>query len=241
MKQQIGATAGSFGAPVPSTNPTPSKEVEAPAPAASSPIPKPSSERVQFKEPPESERRSSVNPPKIEESPMTLAMRQAGAEAAAKAGEKKLAKQSPLASEGTKPPAVETAEPETQSPSTPKSLETPLELVATRTPTQLAAEGARRTSIDKIAEVENTEPPGIGRRMSREENLLQIRERSSLTKIKTPLSHEAGLGSPPSPEPRFEQRPREHRGSSVSEASREEIALIEKARMIVEEDEDEEE
>ena len=112
-------------------------------------------------------------------------------------------------------------------------------MTAAKTPNQLAAEGAGKTSVDKIPDSESGAAGEIEPTSSREEALLQARRTSSITKTKTPLSTETAVESSPSTKEHFEPPPRLHRGSSVSEASKEEIDSIEKAQMIPEEDEEE--
>jgi len=121
---------------------------------------------------------------KSTDSPLTMAMRQAGAEAAAKAGQKKA-----LAATGKAAPAVSKTSPNTDKTSTPASIEEPAtapEITATKTPAQLATEGAKRTSVDKItditAEAEETSPH------STEEQVLEAQRSSSVTKQKSQLS-----------------------------------------------------
>jgi hypothetical protein len=173
-----------------------------------------------------------------------MAMRKAGAEAAQKAGQKKALKPGSRLSDNPTSLDAPTRSTTTNT-KLRKASEEPnasADITAGKTPAVLAAEGAKRTSFDKIADSESstdaeTEPP-----KSVEESLLQARRISSITKTKTPLSNETALESMPSlsEQQRFEERPRTHRGSSVSEASKEEIECVEKSNAIPEEDEDEE-
>jgi hypothetical protein len=173
-----------------------------------------------------------------------MAMRKAGAEAAQKAGQKKALKQSSLLSDNPKSPDAPMPSTATNTKLS-KASEEPnasTDITAGKTPAVLAAEGARRTSVDKIADSESSTDAETEPSKSAEESLLQARRTSSITKTKTPLSNETALESTPSlsEQQRFEERPRTHRGSSVSEASKEEIECIEKSNAIPEEDEDDE-
>jgi hypothetical protein len=160
-----------------------------------------------------------------------MAMRKAGAEAAQKASQKKTLKPAPSTATNTKLSRA-SEEPNASA-----------DITAGKTPAALAAEGAKRTSLDKIADSESSTDSETEPSKSVEESLLQARRASSITKTKTPLSNETALESTPSlsEQRRFEERPRTHRGSSVSEASKEEIECVEKSNAIPEEDEDSEE
>ena len=201
---------------------------------------------MQFEEPAEGRRKPSTGAPRKDDTPLTMAMRQAGAEAAAKAGQKKVVKPGSLMSDNPTSPDVPT-------PST--ALDTKLskaseephasaaEMTAAKTPAVLAAEGAKRSSVDKIADSESSTDGESESPKSREETLLQARRTSSIVKKKTSLSNETALDSTPAlpvEQQAVEERPRTHRGSSVSEASREEIEGVEKAQAIPEEDEGDE-
>jgi len=173
-----------------------------------------------------------------------MAMRKAGAEAAQKAGQKKALKQSSLLSDNPKSPDAPMPSTATNTKLS-KASEEPnasTDITAEKTAAVLAAEGARRTSVDKIADSESSTDAETDPSKSAEESLLQARRTSSITKTKMPLSNETALESTPSlsEQQRFEERPRTHRGSSVSEASKEEIECIEKSNAIPEEDEDDE-
>jgi hypothetical protein len=65
---------------------------------------------------------------------------------------------------------------------------------------------------------------------------------SSITKNKTTLAAETAIESTPSisEQRRFEERPKTHRGSSISEASKEEFEFVERSEAIPEEDEGDE-
>jgi hypothetical protein len=174
-----------------------------------------------------------------------MAMRKAGAEAAQKAGQKKALKPGSLLSDNPTSPDDPTPSTATNTKLS-KASEEPnasADITAGKTPTVLAAEGAKRTSRDKIADSESSTDAETEPSKSVEESLLQARRASSITKTKTLLSNETALESTPSlsEQQRFEERPRTHRGSSVSEATKEEIECIEKSNAIPEEDEDGEE
>lgn len=195
---------------------------------------------------------SPTSPLKKEETPLTMAMRQAGAEAAKKAGERKglmsRARPSTKTSEATDipMPAVEAK--------MAKSAEEPgasAETTAAKIPEKLAEEGAKRTSVDKIAEegVKRTSMEGatesdsisqqeqVG--ISKEASNLEARRASSITKLKSPLSTEtAARSSTELGASSMESNPETHRGSSVSLASKEEIQGIEKRDAIPEETEE---
>lgn len=154
---------------------------------------------------------SSITAPIKEENPLIVAMRQAGAEVAKKAGEKKTSKNVTQASskdqEATAMPisVVETK--------MAKLVEEPgalTEATAAKVPEKLAEEGAKRTTVDKIAEEgeklrsmdKETESHGSGEQehvgLSKEATLLDARRASSITKMKTPLSEESA--APPGDE-----------------------------------------
>jgi len=193
-----------------------------------------------------------------------MAIRQLGAEAAAKAGQKKAAAAAAAkaASAPTKEPGTtdQTPIPAATKLSTDAAAESPEnapEATAAKTPTQLAAEGAKRTSVDKIAEAE--EETGTGPKedsASTEEQLLALRRSSGTTKVKSQLSestpaeesetlledksttavHEAEVSATSLPSQVHPRR--QHRGSDIGEASPEEIRALEKRMSIEEEDEE---
>jgi hypothetical protein len=171
-----------------------------------------------------------------------MAMRKAGAEAARKAGQKKALKPGSLFSDNPTSPDAPMPSTATNTKLS-KASEEPsasADITAGKTPAVLAAEGVKRTSFDKMADSESSTDAETEPSKSVEESLLDARRTSSITKTKTPLSNETALESTPSlAEQRFEERPRTHRGSSVSEASKEEIECVEKSNTIPEEDEDE--
>ena len=204
-------------------------------------MPSAKSEHIQIEEPTESHRKTSANAPK-EDTPLTMAMRKAGAEAARKAGQKKALKPGSLFSDNPTSPDAPMPSTATNTKLS-KASEEPsasADITAGKTPAVLAAEGVKRTSFDKMADSESSTDAETEPSKSVEESLLDARRTSSITKTKTPLSNETALESTPSlAEQRFEERPRTHRGSSVSEASKEEIECVEKSNTIPEEDEDE--
>jgi hypothetical protein len=174
-----------------------------------------------------------------------MAMRKAGAEAAQKASQKKTLKPGSLLSDNPTSPSAPTPSTATNTKLSRASEEpnASADVTAGKTPAALAAEGAKRTSLDKIVDSESSTDSETEPSKSVEESLLQARRASSITKTKTPLSNETALESTPSlsEQRRYEERPRTHRGSSVSEASKEEIECVEKSNAIPEEDEDSEE
>ena len=178
-----------------------------------------------------------------------MAMRQAGAEAAKKAGERKghmsTARPSAKNMEATDVPmpVVETK--------MAKSVEEPgisTETTAAKVPEKLAEEGAKRTSVDKIAEEgarrlsmegssasdSTSQHEQVG--PSTEASKLEARRASSITKLKSPLSEETAATSSTELGVRnVETNQKLHRGSSVSLASKEEIQEIENRNAIPEE------
>ena len=184
---------------------------------------------------------------------MAMAMRQAGAEAAAKAGKMKTTKPMPAAPQPTKTqttaPIVEPiiASPMADPGSEPQTTQA-------KAPTQLAAEGAKRTSVDKIAEtVKGTDASDIvgdssETPVSNEQQVADMRRKSSIAKAPSRLAEtqtpeEIPEEAPeakekpkeePKSSPRFEERPKTHRGSSLSQASKEEILEMEKRNSIEE-------
>jgi hypothetical protein len=202
------------------------------------------------------------------DAPINVALRQLGAEAAAKAGHKKAA-----AVQAAKAAAAPTKEPSTTDqvpvPAATKvsvdaaveSPETATNVTAAKTPAQLANEGAKRTSVDKIAESEGEATSPVSDEASSsstEAQLLEQRRASSVTKTKSRLSEstpaeesqtvqseeevscssaiavpESEVSAMTSPE----SRPRQHRGSDIGEATVEEIRALEKKLSIQEEEE----
>jgi hypothetical protein len=255
LKQQIGATLVAAPTPTASAANTPSKAPTTPLPVPSTASKAPSdmlSPSPLSKETSEQLDSSSLSPSKKEETPLTMAMRQAGAEAAKKAGEKKgsrsIAPASTKDMEATEVPmpAIETK--------IAKSVEEPgvlAETTAAKIPEKLAEEGAKRTSVDRIAGEgakrtsmdKGTEFEGASEQehvgLSKEATMLEARRASSITKMRSPLSEEtAATSSTDLGATSLESEPRTHRGSSVSIAPKEEIEEIEKKNTIPEEDED---
>lgn len=200
---------------------------------------------------------------------MNVAFRQLGAEAAAKAVQKKAA-----AGQAAKAAQAPTKEPSTteQTPvpaatrlsadAATESADTAAEATAAKTPAQLASEGAKKTSVDKIAdaEVETGSKPKEDVSSSTQAQILELRRSSSTTKAKSRLSDvtpveesETVLEDKPIisvPESSSEQfspsdsmsiqshQRRQHRGSDIGEASPEEIREIERRLSIQEEEEE---
>ena len=154
---------------------------------------------------------SSMSAPKMEESPLIVAMRQAGAEVAKKAGERKTSKTVTQAlSRDQEATAAPIAVVETKIAELVEDPGALAEATAAKVPEKLAEEGAKRTSVDKIAEEgakrtsmgKETESHGTGEQehvgLSKEATLLDARRASSITKMKTPLSEETA--APPEDE-----------------------------------------
>jgi hypothetical protein len=186
---------------------------------------------------------------------MAVAMRQAGAEAAAKAGQKKTPKPIPAAPQPTeKETTAPVVEAKIASPMADPSAEP--ETTQGKIPAQLATEGAKRASVDKIAETEAaSDASGIVSSSSEtpsstEQQVADLRRTSSIAKAPSKLSETQTVDAPEEVpevkqeapevkhEPKFEKRPKTHRGSSLSQVSAEEIKEMEK-RNSIEEDPDE--
>lgn len=135
------------------------------------------------------------------ESSLTMALRQAGAEAAKKAGEKKLSK--PITQSSAKDQKATVMPIPGSETKMAKLAEQPgalADATAAKVPEKLAEEGAKRTSVDKIAEEgvkrtsldRDTEPDSTDEQgyvgLSKEATLLEARLGSSVTKINSPLS-----------------------------------------------------
>jgi hypothetical protein len=193
---------------------------------------------------------TSTSASRRDETTLTMAMRQAGVEAAKKAGERKGSKPTAPAS----PRGLEAAE--LPMPAVlnkiAKSIEDPdtsAEVTAAKVPEKLAEGGAKRTSIDKIADedakrtsmdnaaesVSASEQGQVG--LSKEATILEARRTSSTTKVKSPLSEEAAATSSTSLGA-AKSAQKTHRGSVVSIASKETIQEIEEANIIEEEAEE---
>jgi hypothetical protein len=138
---------------------------------------------------------------------MSIAMRQLGAEAAAKAaaGQKKAAAAKSAAPVPTKEPSTtdQVPVPAATKLSVDAAADSPdvaAEVTAAKTPALLAAEGAKRTSVDKIAEASaatsSEDAPTIksptgedgSSSSSTEAQLVDLRRASSITKVKSRLS-----------------------------------------------------
>jgi hypothetical protein len=203
---------------------------------------------------------------------MNIAMRQLGAEAAAKAAQKKPGAVSQPPKAAAAPINEKSVPDQTPSSAATKlsteaavtSADTAAEVTAAKTPAQLASEGAGRTSLDKIAESEDKLASGAAdteQPKSTEEQQLELRRTSSVTKSKSRLSDvtpiaesdtvvaepESVKSPPPIAVPEGEvsakpaDMPRQHRGSDLGEASLEEIKALEKKLSIPEEAEDDDE
>ena len=228
------------------------KPAAPPAPAqVSAPTSRDSSQgrHISISEPPKSADRNPAAALEQTGSPMAMAMRQAGAEAAAKAGQKKTAK--PVTTV-PKPTEIDTTAPTSE-----VKIATPMAdpaedpaITQAKAPAQLAAEGAKRTSLDKIADTEtvsDTSKPADGSSdtaASNEQQVADLRRASSITKAPSRLSHTetsdqiSEESTEVKHEPKFEERPRTHRGSSLSQVSAEEIKEMER-RNSIKEDPDE--
>ena len=240
---------------IPSLSATPVADATTPkplltAPPPTAPIRTESSDgrHISISEPTKSRKTSqSAESPQRDETALTMAMRQASAEAAKKADEKKSTQATP------KTPLQEVREADTRLPyidaaassKLGKASEDPAtqtETTAAKMPSQLAAEGAERTSIGKIEDVQSSGAEKLDEErpsLSAEQIKLDAQRSSSITKSKTPLSE--GISADPMDDaPNYASRPTTHRGSSVSEASREEIKAAERRLSIQEEDEPEE-
>ncbi|KEF57686.1 uncharacterized protein A1O9_05604 [Exophiala aquamarina CBS 119918] len=215
---------------------------------------------------PNKDKEKDTGSQKTTDSPGNQILRQLGAEAAAKAAQKKTAATS-AAKAPAKVPSTSEATPtaaatKLSADAAVESSNTVTEATAAKTPIQLATEGAKRTSIDKIAESEPTatsptSPSATqaesGEAASTEAQVLETRRTSSITKIKSRLSEttQAGesdtvfsdKGSKSAVEesevsPTVPPAARKHRGSDIGEATPEEIRALEKKLSILEEDED---
>jgi len=228
--------------------------------ASSGPTSRASSEtrHISITEPKDRESTTSDNAPtsssKPAESPMNVAMRQLGAEAAAKAGQRKAAT-AQAAKAPTKAPDTteQTPVPAATRISADAAAESPdmaTEVTAAKTPAQLASEGAKRTSVDKIAESEGTASASSSdsEGPSTEAQLVEQRRQSSVTKQKSRLSvstpadqsetvledsasppQATGMAVPDSEvntDPPADM-PKQHRGSDIGGADPEEIKELE--------------
>ncbi|KAL6247458.1 hypothetical protein RBB50_005804 [Rhinocladiella similis] len=272
LQEQI-AGFSEFGGPASTPAPVPAPSTLAPEPttksaASSGPPSRASSEtrHISIAEPKDKDSTATDGAAtKSAETPLNIAMRQLGAEAAAKAGQKKAA-------------ALQAAKAPTKTPDTTEQIpvpaatklsvdaaaeapETVSEVTAAKTPAQLAAEGAKRTSVDKIAESEGAASTSSSdsEGHSTEAQIAELRRQSSITKQKSRLSESTPADQSetvlldPSPAPKSEtaapesevstdppvDMPKQHRGSDIGEASVEEIREIEKKTSIPEAAEEE--
>ncbi|KIW25770.1 hypothetical protein, variant [Cladophialophora immunda] len=291
LKEQISATQD-FGSLTASTNLAP-QVPQVPAtstsstPSRSGPPSRASSEtrHISIAEPPEKEKEKATaageakpaSSQKSAENPMNVAIRQLGAEAAAKATQKKAATAQPpkaaaipVKGQSTTDQVPTAAADRVGTEAAVESPDTAAEVTAAKTPAQLASEGAARTSVDKIAESEDKLAAGAAEdpSPSKEEQILEMRRTSSVTKSKSRLSdvtpieesdkvvaepEETSTASQSSiavPEkevssssstslPSQAAPPRQHRGSDIGEATPEEIRALEKELSIPEENDDE--
>ncbi|KIX97507.1 uncharacterized protein Z520_06959 [Fonsecaea multimorphosa CBS 102226] len=281
LKEQIAATQD-FGSLTTSTNLAPQVPATSTSstPSRSGPPSRASSEtrHISIAEPSDKEKEKhgaagdgkTASSQKPAENPMNVAFRQLGAEAAAKATQKKgAAAQAPKAaavpakgqSSADQVPTAAVDRVGTEA--AVESADTAAEVTAAKTPAQLASEGAARTSVDKIAESEEKLAAGAAEDTSpsKEEQILEMRRTSSVTKSKSRLSdvtpieesdkvvaepeetsiavpeNEVSASSSTSLPSQAASR-KQHRGSDIGEASPEEIRALEKKLSIPEEDDD---
>ena len=176
--------------------------------------------------------------PKKEETPLTMAMRQAGLEAAKKAGERKASQTSKLAqgksNDGSEIPTSATT---TDAASLVEEPNISAETTAAKVPEKLAEEGARRSSVDKIAEEEvkrtssgeeadgtqeadGSTPVGMSTAAAK----LELRRASSVVKSKSSLAEETTAPTDPSlEEADSEPTSVTNKATSAVEASSKEI------------------
>ncbi|KAK7887352.1 hypothetical protein LTR67_009772 [Exophiala xenobiotica] len=274
LKDQIAGFSELGGPAATSTPDTLAPEAPSTSTASSGPTSRASSEtrHISITEPKARESAGSENTPasssKPAESPMNVAMRQLGAEAAAKAGQRKAAT-AQAAKAPTKAPDTteQTPVPAATRLSADVAVESPdmaTEVTAAKTPAQLASEGAKRTSVDKIAESEGTGTASASSSDSEgpstEAQLVEQRRQSSVTKQKSRLSVstpadqsetvlEDAEASPPqatgmavpdsevNSDPPVDM-PKQHRGSDIGGANPDEIKELEKNISIPEEAEE---
>ena len=178
-----------------------------PAPQRSGLTSRSSSEtrHISITEPKETQKDNTSNNPggglkKDDDSPLSMAMRQAGAEAAAKAGQKKTGTAQAAAAPSSEPDTSEKTPTPASTKMSADAEEPGLDANATaaKTPAQLAAEGKARTSVDKIADSEGTSsgsPSSSGgggssteSAPSNQEQMLEARRSSSITKTPSRLA-----------------------------------------------------
>lgn len=195
---------------------------------------------------------SPVSSSEKRETPLSMAMRQAGAEAAKKAGEKKGSmSRAPASAKDLEVAGVPMAALETKMAKTVEEPSASAGITGAKIPEKLAEEGAKRTSVDKIAgegakrtNVDNfSEPDGASEQghvgLSREATILEARSANSTTKLKSPLSEEETAATSRTELGAADLEPQSstHRGSSISSASKEEIESVERKDAIPEEPE----
>ncbi|KAH0829793.1 hypothetical protein AYO21_06725 [Fonsecaea monophora] len=282
LKEQIAATQD-FGGLTTSANLAPQVPATSTAstPSRSGPPSRASSEtrHISIAEPSEKEKEknAAAGDTKPAENPMNVAFRQLGAEAAAKATQKKsaAAAQSPKAAavpakgQSTTDQVPTAAADRVGTEAAVESADTAAEVTAAKTPAQLASEGAARTSVGKIAESQDkiAVDTAEDRSPSKEEQILEMRRTSSVTKSKsrlsdvTPIEESDKVVAEPEETSTTSQSSiavpdnevsassstslstqatlhKQHRGSDIGEASPEEIRALEKKLSIPEEDDD---
>ncbi len=201
LKDQIAATQdfGTFTAPTSTLAPELPTASTASTPQRSGPPSRASSEtrHISIAEPAEKndgDGKSKASQ-KSAESPMNIAMKQLGAEAAAKAAQKKAgvavqtsrAVVAPVAEKSVPDQTSSSASSNMSSEAALDSADTAARVTAAKTPAQLASEGAGRTSVDKIAESDSGAPVQE-QTTSTEAQQLEMRRTSSVTNTKSRLS-----------------------------------------------------
>ncbi|KAK5063108.1 hypothetical protein LTR84_005184 [Exophiala bonariae] len=210
LKEQIAGADefGTLGVSTLSPNPatTTATDTAASTPQRSGPSGPPSrasseTRHISIAEPTKDKEKDAAQ--KSTDSPGNQILRQLGAEAAAKAAQKKTGttsaakvpvKATPSTSDQTPTPAAT----KLSADAAVESADTATEATASKTPAQLATEGAKRTSIDKIAESEDvatspvstspTQAGDAGEAASTEAQVLEVRRTSSIAKTKSKLS-----------------------------------------------------
>jgi hypothetical protein len=223
LKDQIASTQdfGTFTAPAATTatslSPGAAGATTASTPQRSGPPSRASSEtrHILISEPTNKQKSGDGKPA---ESAMNMTMRQLGAEAAAKAAQKKVGNvakstkpvTSPTEEKTSVEPAPSSASKSLTSEAALESPTTAAEVTAAKTPAQLDSEGATRTSVGKIADSEDKLAAGaadLDRTKSTEEQQLEMRRSSSIVKAKsglsdvTPVSESETVSTKPDAEP----------------------------------------
>ena len=235
LKQQIASTDVAAPTQKVSATNTPSKlptahgSVVAAAPKASPDLPSTSPLSKGMGEESDALR---MTPSRKEETPLTMAMRQAGAEAAKKADEKKGSRlTAPISGKGLK--AIEVSTPAVAT-KMPKSVEEPGSSTETEVPGNLTEEGTKRNSMDQIVGADgSSEQEHIG--SFEEATMPEARRAGNTAKTQSPFSGTATTSSREHEATSLESSPRAPRGSSVSMGTKENI---EKENAISEETED---